>query len=66
MLEPSGPLTMTKKSKISKRTCPTQFFEYIPILGPIPSFEAKKIVQKSSFQRVDFCANVDQTSNFLK
>ena len=25
-----------------------------------------KIVQTSNFQKVDFCANVDQTSNFLR
>ena len=43
MLWPSGPLTLTKKSKFSKRTCPTQFFEYIPILGPVSSFEAQKL-----------------------
>ena len=43
MLWPSGPLTLTKKSKFSKRTCPTQFFEYIPILGPISSFETQKL-----------------------
>ena len=43
MLWPSGPLTLTKKSKLSKRTCLTQFFEYIPILGPISSFEAQKL-----------------------
>ena len=43
MLWPSKPLTLTKKSKFSKRTCPTQFFEYIPILEPISSFEAQKL-----------------------
>ena len=36
-------LTLTKKSKFSKRTCPTQFFEYILILGPVSSFEAQKL-----------------------
>ena len=43
MLWPSGLLTLTKKSKFSKWTCPTQFFEYIPILGPVSSFEAQKL-----------------------
>ena len=43
MLWPSGPFTLTKKSKFSKRTCPTQFFEYIPIFGPVSSFEAQKL-----------------------
>ena len=43
MLWLSGPLTLTKKSKSSKRTCPTQFFEYIPILGPISSFKTQKL-----------------------
>ena len=43
MLWPSGPLTLTKKSKFSKQTCPTQFFKYIPILGPVSSFEAQKL-----------------------
>ena len=66
MLGPSGPLTMTKKSKISKRTCPTQFFEYIPILGPISSFKARKLCKRPISKKVDFCANVDQTSKFLR
>ena len=35
-----------KKSKISKWTCPTQFFEYISILGPISSFEARKLCKR--------------------
>ena len=43
MLWPGGPLTLTKKSKFSKRTCPTQFFEYISILGPVSSFETQKL-----------------------
>ena len=65
MLWPNGPLTMTKKLKISKRTCPTQFFEYIPILGPISSFEARKLCKCPISKKVDFCGNVDQTSKFL-
>ena len=43
MLWLSGPLTLTKKSKFSKQTCLTQFFAYIPILGPVSSFEAQKL-----------------------
>ena len=43
MLRPSRLLTLTRKSKFSKRTCPTRFFEYIPILGPVSSFEAQKL-----------------------
>ena len=43
MLWLGGPLTLTKKSKFSKRTCPTQFFKYILIWGPISSFEAQKL-----------------------
>ena len=45
MLWPSGLLTLTKKSKFSKWTCPTQFFEYIPILEPVSSFEAQKLCE---------------------
>ena len=46
MLWPSGPLTLTKKSKFSKQTCPTQIFEYILILGPVCSFEAQKLCKR--------------------
>ena len=41
-----GPLTLTKKSKFSKRTYPTQFFEYIPILGSVSSFETRKLCKR--------------------
>ena len=43
------PLTLTKKSKFSKWTCPTQFFEYIPILGSISSFETWKLRKRPIF-----------------
>ena len=46
MLGPSRLLTLTRKSKFSKRTCPTQFFEYIPILGPVSSFEVQKLCKR--------------------
>ena len=79
MLWPGGPLTLTKKSKFSKRTCPTQFFEYIPILGPVSSFEAQKLckcpVSKSwllhkcwpksqNFQEVLVLPNFSRRSHF--
>ena len=66
MLWPIGPLTLTKKLKFSKRTCPTQFFEYIPILGPVSSFESQKLCKRPISKKVDFCANVDQMSKFLR
>ena len=50
MLWPSRPLTLTKKSKISKWTCSTQFFEYIPILGSISSFETQKLCKRLIFK----------------
>ena len=43
MLWLGGPLTLTKKSKFSSRTCPTQFFECILNLGPISSFKTQKL-----------------------
>ena len=66
ILWPNGPLTLTKKSKFSKWTCPTQFFEYILILGPVSSFEAQKLCKLSKFQKVDFCTNFDQESKFSR
>ena len=44
---------LTKKSKFSKRTCPTQFFEYILISGPVSSFKVKN------------CANVQFPKSWL-
>ena len=41
-----GPLTLTKKSKFSKRTYPTQFFKYIPILGSVSSFKTRKLCKR--------------------
>ena len=66
MLGPSRLLTLTRKSKFSKQTCLTQFFEYIPILGPVSSFEAQKLCKRSISKKVDFCANIDQKSKFSK
>ena len=67
MLEPSRLLTLTRKSKFSKRTCPTRFFEYIPILGPVSSFKARKLCKcPISKKKVDFCANVDQKVKIFK
>ena len=47
-LWPSRTLTLTKKSKFSKRACSTQFFEYIPILRSVSSFEARKLCKLSN------------------
>ena len=66
MLGPSRLLTLTRKSKFSKRTCPTQFFEHIPILGPVSSFEVQKLCKRQYFQKVDFCANIDQKIKIFK
>ena len=66
ILPPSGLLTLTKKSKFSKRACPTQFFKYILILGPVSSFETQKLCKRPISKKVDFCANVDQMSKFLR
>ena len=49
-----------------KITRPTQFFEYIPILGPVSSFETKKCCKLSKFQKVDFFTNFDQESKFSR
>ena len=57
---------LTRKSKISKQTCPTQFFEYIPILGPVSSFEAQKLCKRPISKKVNFCADIDQMSKFLR
>ena len=40
--------TLTKKSKFSKMACSTQFFEYIPILRSISSFETRKLCKLSN------------------
>ena len=66
MLWLSGLLTLTRKSKFSKRTCPTRFFEYIPILGPVSSFEAQKLCKRLISKKIDFCANADQMLKFLR
>ena len=66
ILPPSGLLTLTKKSKFSKRACPTQFFKYILIFGPVSSFETQKLCKRPISKKVDFCANVDQMSKFLR
>ena len=47
-LWPNLTLTLTKKSKFSKMACFTQFFEYIPILRSISSFEARKLCKLSN------------------
>ena len=47
-LWPIRPLTLTKKSKFSKMACSTQFFEYIPILRSVSSFEAWKLCKLSN------------------
>ena len=47
-LWPSRTLTLTKKSKFSKMACSTQFFEYIPILRSVSSFEARKLCKLSN------------------
>ena len=41
-------LTLTKKSKFSKMAYSTQFFEYIPILRSVSSFEARKFYKLSN------------------
>ena len=64
MLGPNGPLTMTKKSKISKRTCPTQFFEYIPILGPISSFKARKLCKRPISKKLTFVQMLTKRQKF--
>ena len=66
MLGPSRLLTLTRKSKFSKRTCPTRFFEYIPILGPVSSFEVQKLCKRPISKKVDFCPNVDQKVKIFK
>ena len=45
---PNWTLTLTKKSKFSKKACSNQFFEYIPILRSISSFEAQKLCKLSN------------------
>ena len=47
-LWPSRTLTLTKKSKFSKMACSTQFFEYIPILRSVSSFETRKLCKLSN------------------
>ena len=37
-----------QKIKFSKRACSTQFFEYIPILRSVSSFEARKLCKLSN------------------
>ena len=59
MLWPSGPLTLTKKSKFSNGACPTQFFAYIPISESVSLFKTWKLCKLSKFQKVDFCTNFD-------
>ena len=48
-------LTLTKKSKFSKKACPTHFFVYIPILESVSLFKTWKLCKLSNFQKVDFC-----------
>ena len=55
----SWTLTLTKKSKLSKGACPTQFFTYIPILGSVSLFDSQNLSKLSNFQKVDFCTNID-------
>ena len=55
---------MTKKSKISKRTYPTQFFKYIPILGPISSFEARKLCKRPISKKLTFVQMLTKCQNF--
>ena len=63
ILWPNGPLTLTKKSKFSKRTCPTQFFKYIPIL--IRFFiRSSEIVQTSNFQKLTFALILTKCRKF--
>ena len=59
-------LNLDQKSKFSKRTCPTQFFEYISTLGSVSSFKTRKLCKLSNFQKVDFCTNLDQKSKFSR
>ena len=58
---PSRPLTLTKKSKISKRTCPTQ---NILILGPISSFEARKLCKRPISKKLTFVQILTKRQNF--
>ena len=53
-----------QKSKITKRTCPTQFFEYIPILGPIYSFEARKLCKRPVSKKLTFVQMLTKCQNF--
>lgn len=45
---------MTKKSKFSKGACLTQFFEYIPILGSVSSFETWKLCKRPTSKKLTF------------
>ena len=53
-LWPRGPLTLTTNSEFSKRTCPTQFFEYITILGSISSFKTRKLCKHPISRKLTF------------
>ena len=64
MFWPSKLLTLTKKSKFSKRTCPTQFFEYIPILGPVFLFEAQKLCKRPISKKLTFVQMLTKCQNF--
>ena len=56
-----------QKVKNYKTDLSHSIFQYIPILGPISSFEARKLCKRPIFKKkFDFCANVDQTSKFLR
>ena len=64
MLWPSGPLTLTKKSKFSKRTCPTQFFTF-QFWDPFLHSKLRNCANVQ-FPKVDFCTYVDQKVKIFK
>ena len=57
-------LTLTKKSKFSKWTYPTQFFEYIPILGFVSSFETRKSCKRPISRKLTFAQIRTKSQNF--
>ena len=65
-LWPNLTLTLTKKSKISKKGLSHSVFAYIPILESVSLFETWKLCKLSNFQKLTFTQILTKMSKFSR